>query len=1094
MYMQKTLLSDILTYPVATIAPDNDVQAALSLMRKQRISSLVVTEDDRPLGIFTERDAVFLSHHRQSIEAINVAEVMGAPPLTAPAEMDYRDGYRLITENQVRHLIVVDEAGALTGIITEGDFLAHLSSEFLVRFKEVGALMTREVLTLPTDGSTDDAVRLMANERTSCVVVEEDGRPAGIFTERDLIRLDSARGEISSVPLATVMSRPVHTVHIDTPLPEALQDMDDLGFRRLVVVDKQNSIAGLLTRHDVVKQLYDRHLGHLQETLDRREQELEEVRAQLEAERKLQRSEERLAESQRLAKIGSWELDLINNELWWSDEAFSIFEIDPKKFGASYEAFLDTIHPDDRELVNRTYTESVTNRTPYDLVHRLLFKNGRIKYVNEHCKTFYDDKGKAIRSIGTVQDITEQKQTQEQLAHAEAEWTQAMDQFDQAVYLLDMQRRLLRANKAFYRMIGSDPEHSLGRDIADLVHPEGEDDLCPVCKAQHELREGTIVIEADNPNNPVKQPIEATFKLVRDAADNPTAMLVSVSDLSHSRQIDERLRLSASVFENTAEGIFVTDADGNIIETNPAFTDITGYTRKEVIGCNPRIFQSGRHGRGFYQEMWQTLSESGRWRGEIWNRRKDGAIFPQWQNISAVHDNQRKITHYVSVFSDISQIKESQEKLDHLAYHDALTDLPNRLLLSERLEQAIRHAERHRSQLAVIFMDLDNFKHINDSLGHMQGDRLLQEVSTFLFNAVRQDDTVARVGGDEFVLVLEDVGEPEHVGVIAQKLLSSLDQPILLDGHEVNVTASLGICLYPRDGKDAGTLLRNADAAMYRAKEEGRNTYHFYTEELTRNAFERVLLENSLRQALDKDELTLYYQIQLDLHSNRIVGAEALIRWNHPQLGLVSPAKFITIAEDSGLIIPIGNWVLKEACAQTKRWLDRGIDIGRIAVNIAGAQIKRGGLIEGVTDALNAAGLPANRLELEVSEGFIMQQAESAIRQLHELRLLGVALAIDDFGTGYSSLSYLKQLPIHKLKIDQSFVRDVPDDPNDTAISDAIIAMGRSLGLTVIAEGVEKPEQVTFLKMAGCQEAQGFLFSKPVPAEQFEKLILDHYR
>jgi diguanylate cyclase (GGDEF)-like protein/PAS domain S-box-containing protein len=1090
--MQKTVLADILTYPVATIAPGEDVQKALSLMREQRISSLVVAEDNRPIGIFTERDAVLLSHSHQSIESIQVADVMGTPLLTAPAETDYHDGYQLLTENQVRHIIIVDGTGALAGIISEGDFLAHLSNEFLLRFKEVGALMTHNVLTLPPDATTDDAVRLMADELISCIVVADNERAVGIFTERDLIRLDSVRGEISSVPLSAVMSQPVHTVYVDTPLPEALQDMDDMGFRRLVVVDERSNIAGLLTRHDVVKQIYDHDLGHLQDTLDQRERELEEVRAQLESERQLQRSEERLAESQRLAKIGSWELDLVTNELWWSDEAFSIFEIDAKEFGASYETFLDTIHPDDRELVNQTYRESVINRTPYDLVHRLLFKDGRIKYVNEHCKTFYDDKGKAVRSIGTVQDITEQKQTQEQLAHAEAEWTQAMDQFDQAIYLLDMQRRLLRANKAFYRMINSDPERSLGQHIGKLLHPQIDGKSCALCRAQEELREGSIILEADTPNNPLKRPIEVTFKLVRNIAGHPTAMLINVADLSGARQIDERLRLSASVFENTAEGIFVTDADCNIIETNPAFTDITGYSRKEVIGSNPRIFQSGRHDRGFYQEMWQTLSESGRWRGEIWNRRKDGALFPQWQNISAVFDNQRKITHYVAVFSDISQIKESQEKLDHLAYHDALTDLPNRLLLNERLEQAIRHAERHRTQLAVIFMDLDNFKHINDSLGHMQGDRLLQEVSTFLFNAVRQDDTVARVGGDEFVLVLEDVGEPQHVGMIAQKLLSSLDQPILLDGHEVNVTASLGICLYPRDGDDAAVLLRNADAAMYRAKEEGRNTYQFYTEELTRNAFERVLLENNLRQALDRDQLILYYQPQLDLHSNRIVGAEALIRWQHPQLGLVSPAKFISIAEDSGLIIPIGNWVLQEACAQTRIWLDRGIDIGRIAVNVAGPQITRGGLLKGVTSALSAAELPANRLELEVSEGFIMQHAESAISQLHELRLLGVALAIDDFGTGYSSLSYLKQLPIHKLKIDQSFVRDVPDDPNDTAISDAVIAMGRSLGLTVIAEGVEKPEQVTFLRMAGCQEAQGFLFSKPLPAEKFEKLVLNH--
>ncbi|OOY42425.1 hypothetical protein BOV91_07015 [Solemya velum gill symbiont] len=368
----------------------------------------------------------------------------------------------------------------------------------------------------------------------------------------------------------------------------------------------------------------------------------------------------------------------------------------------------------------------------------------------------------------------------------------------------------------------------------------------------------------------------------------------------------------------------------------------------------------------------------------------------------------------------------------------------------------------------------------------------MQDVAEKLTQSLRREDTVARVGGDEFVLLLGSVSRPEDIANMAEKLLKAFRAPVLLNGHELSIGASLGISLYPQDGKSADELLHNADAAMYRAKEEGRNNYQFYTEALTYKAFERVLMENNLRQALEKEEFILHYQPQLDLHTGKIVGAEALIRWQQPQLGLISPSRFIPIAEDSGLIMPIGEWVLQEACSQAKKWLDKGIDIGRIAVNVAGPQLQRGRLVEVVQDVLAKCGLPASRLEIEVTESLLMQKTESAIKQLDELRQLGIVLAIDDFGTGYSSLSYLKQLPIHKLKIDRSFVHDIPGDPDDMAIADAVIALGKSLGLTVIAEGVETLEQAEFLRGAGCQEVQGYLYSQPVTAEQFEQLISLH--
>lgn len=565
-----------------------------------------------------------------------------------------------------------------------------------------------------------------------------------------------------------------------------------------------------------------------------------------------------------------------------------------------------------------------------------------------------------------------------------------------------------------------------------------------------------------------------------------------VTDITEQVTAEENLKLTSKAFENSAEGIIITDANANILRVNQAFVDITGYTREEVIGQNPRFLQSGRHGGSFYKEMWETIHRDGYWRGEIWNRRKDGTTFPEWEHISSVVNAKNIITHYIAIFSDITTIKQSQEKLNYLAHHDPLTNLPNRTLFIDRLEKAILRAQRNQSNFLVIFLDLDRFKHINDSLGHLIGDLLLQHVARRLTSAIRKNDTVARLGGDEFVLLLEDIGNKSAIASMAEKLMAEFHVPFMLDDHEVRVTPSIGICLFPEDGEDSETLLRNADAAMYRAKGDGRNTYQFYTHELTQRAYERVLMENRLSQAIAKDELLLHYHPQIDLTTGKVIGAEALIRWQHPEMGLVPPSDFIPLSEETGLIHPIGKWVLQEACCQGKRWMEQGIELDRIAVNIAGAQLQRGNLLSEVKQTLQDTQLPPNKLELEVIENFIMQQATSGIHQLKEIRDLGVTLSIDDFGTGYSSLSYLKLLPIQKLKIDRSFVADIPHDSDDIAITKAIIALGQSLGLTVIAEGVENEQQLEFLNQEGCQEAQGYFYAKPMCAEDFE-VFLQHW-
>ncbi len=551
----------------------------------------------------------------------------------------------------------------------------------------------------------------------------------------------------------------------------------------------------------------------------------------------------------------------------------------------------------------------------------------------------------------------------------------------------------------------------------------------------------------------------------------------------------DALGKAAAVFENTSEGVLIADEAGNIVAVNKAFESITGYQEQEVLGRNPRVIKSNRHDDEFYGSMWSQILEKGVWRGEIWNRRKNGDVFPVWQSIRAIYDEKANVSHYVSVFSDISSIKQSQEKLDFLAYHDPLTGLPNRLLFQDRLEHALNHAKREQHGVALLFLDLDRFKNINDSLGHPLGDVLLVEVSKRLSQHVRQDDTVARLGGDEFVVILERVEKPEDPAILAQKIIDTFEEPIIAEGYELLVTMSIGISQYPNDGEDVPTLVKNADAALYRAKEEGRNCFQFYTSELTENVIERLAMENALRGALQANELVLYYQPIISLKTGRVAGAETLLRWNHPEHGTILPDRFIALAEDTGLILSIGAWVLQQACQQAKYWLDRSCDLKRIAVNVSGLQIQRGRFASIVKDALDATGLDGRHLELEITENMIMKNTDKAISVLNELKEMGVQISIDDFGTGYSSMSYLKQLPIDKLKIDQSFVRDIEIDENDKAITRAVKALAKSLQLSVVAEGIETVEQEMFLKDLGCEEGQGYLYSKPVTAAEFEGLL-----
>lgn len=552
----------------------------------------------------------------------------------------------------------------------------------------------------------------------------------------------------------------------------------------------------------------------------------------------------------------------------------------------------------------------------------------------------------------------------------------------------------------------------------------------------------------------------------------------------------EKLRLADQVFESTGEGIIVTDINAKIVAVNPAFEEITGFSKAEALGKTPRILKSRRHEKAFFHEMWNTLLSTGHWRGEVWNRRKNGEIYPEWLTINEVKNSEGLTSHFVGVFNDISAIKETQAQLDFLAHHDPLTHLPNRTLFLDRLGHALRHAQRENHNLAVLFLDLDRFKTINDTLGHPVGDDLLLQAAERMLESIRSEDTLARLGGDEFVLLLEDNSAAQQAVVVAHKLLQIFNHPMVIQDHALTVTVSIGIAVFPHDGKDVDTLLKHADRAMYQAKQQGRNTYQFFSSALTTGAFERLVMENALRGAIARNELLLFYQPQIDLTKRTLAGVEALVRWRHADLGMVSPAQFIPLAEDMGIIGEIGSWVLNEAARQMAEWQAQGFNVPRVSVNLSMQQIDREDLAGQIAAALEKVHVPTGQLELEVTESMIMRQPEQAMHILDNLRKQGILISIDDFGTGYSSLAYLKNLPLDRLKIDQSFVQDIGRDKHGEAIVRVIIALAKNLGLETVAEGVESNEQAQFLETEGCNIAQGFLFARPMPANE---IVLEGY-
>ncbi len=654
------------------------------------------------------------------------------------------------------------------------------------------------------------------------------------------------------------------------------------------------------------------------------------------------------------------------------------------------------------------------------------------------------------------------------------------------ILVLDPQGKPLQANHSFYHLTGYKKEELTALSLAHIF-PHFTGSLAPSSVEEHSAMQyaETPLLRKDGG----QLCVDCVCDIQLDEKQHSKYVIFTCLDITERKQDENRLRQAAAVFENTAEGVVITDLQGGIIKTNKAFTDTTGYSFDEAKGKTPALLQSGQQDHDFYKSMWNNLEEHGHWQGEIINRRKSGEIYHEWLTISSVLNEFEQPVNYVGVFSDISAIKQSEKKIDYLSQHNDLTGLPNRLLFNDRLAHALQRAIRDQLRMAVIMMDLDRLKDINTTLGHEKGDDIIKRFAKRLQDTVRSEDTVAHLGGDEFAIIVEDIPNTDHATRIANNILSVFKKEYLMDDKEIYVSGSIGISLCPNDGSDGDTLTQNAKTAMYQAKQGGGNNYQFYMSEMNTQSLELLLLESNLRKALERDEFQVFYQPQFDLKQKKLIGMEALIRWFHPEQGMISPAHFIPLAEESHLIVDIGHWVLRTACAQTKVWHDKGFKKLKVAVNLSARQFSHGHLAEDVAQILEETGLKAPFLKLELTESILIQEENSVIDTLQALQEMGVTLAIDDFGTGYSSLSYLKRFPIAELKIDQSFVRDIEDLKQDAEIVSAIISLGQRLHLGIVAEGIESQTQIEFLHKQGCHTGQGYFFSRPIDTLAFEAFL-----
>lgn len=826
-------------------------------------------------------------------------------------------------------------------------------------------------------------------------------------------------------------------------------------------------------------------IASLPRTLKKNHREWCELQQQRQAENDRLANQARLADAQEIAQLGNWKWNLATNNIYCSDEMFVILGIARTEFTNGFDDIVNFIHTEDREMVTLTINNVIENCMPFELEFRIIQPQSKVVMVRSQGKPTLNERGDISHITGITQDISRSYETQKQLNLLAS----ALEASADSIVITDIDGQIVWANPAMTRLSGYKYTELVG-ETPNLWHSLNQnkllfDELWETILSG-KTWQGELINRKKNGEEYLE---EQTITSVLNERGEISHFVAIKRDISARKEIEAKNLQAAQVFEHSIEGIVICDANNTIIRVNPAFSKITGYNEHEIIGKKPNILNSGKHDKKFFAGLWNDLNTKGVWQGEIWNRRKNGETYPEFLTISTLRDPQGHIIEYIAIFADISDRKQDEEHIHRLAYYDKLTNLPNRTLIQEVLKKALTlRNDDDEDLVGILNIDIDRFFTINETMGHEAGDQLLQIIARRITRCNDEMDKTARISSDEFTIICPNIDSPNTLSKKAQRLLESIAEPIKLNQQEVFVTASIGIAIAPGDGDNEAILFRNAESARNHAKREG-NSFQFFNDEMNTQGFEQLVMKSSLRRALERNEFQLYYQPQIDIMTGQIVGAESLIRWLHPDLGLVSPNRFIPILEETGLIAEVGKWVLETACRQNKQWQEAGHKPIQIAVNLSPRQFRQKDLIITIQSILEKTGLDAQWLELEVTESSIMDNPEEVVETLNSLHNLGIKLSIDDFGTGYSSLNYLKTFPIDVLKIDRSFIRDITFDKDDEIIVKTIIAMGHNLGLKIIAEGVEDNEQLELVKKYQCEWFQGFYFSQPLSVEAFTELL-----
>jgi diguanylate cyclase (GGDEF)-like protein/PAS domain S-box-containing protein len=803
---------------------------------------------------------------------------------------------------------------------------------------------------------------------------------------------------------------------------------------------------------------------------------------------KLKAQEDILKEFSILSGLGSWEVDFKTHQTIWSENLYNVYQV-PKDTPLNLETFFNLILPEYVEEAKRIIELSTKSRDMFSFQAKAKRGDGKIIDILINGKTLFDEKNEPVKFLGSTQDITPIMELQQETQ----ELSQLVEQSSNEIYIVELETlNYIYVNHGATKSLQYSKEELLSMSIRD-VNPYLKNDEIERLKKLLE-NNGNIL------NKTIHKRKDGSLYYVQSylhliTYKNKKCYVIFDTDISQIIELESKYKRQAKILENIHDSVISTDNCGNIITWNNGSKKLFGYDTFEAIGKNIKMIYSNKN-KFTLSECFQNINDGVNLNTELILVHKEKTPIICDVSLSASKDDMGQIIGYIGYIQDISKHKETQrmleiqtEKLRHQAHHDMLTNLPNRVLFRDRLDQNIASSKRNNKKFALLFIDLDQFKNINDSLGHHVGDEVLIEASKRLSTVIREEDTLSRLGGDEFTIILKDIKDSKNAVIVAQKIIDILKEPIIIKDLELYVSSSIGISVYPDDTKEGDNLIKYADAAMYKAKDEGRNNYQFYSSEMTESAFERVIMEQSLRVAIKEESFVVYYQPQIDSKTNKLVGMEALVRWEHTDAGIISPEKFIPLAEETGMIIQIDLIVLRNAMYQFKAWIDQGFNPGKLSLNLSAKQIENNNFIEILSDTMKKLQFDPAWLTLEITEGQIMKNPEDSIKRLKEINNLGIEIAIDDFGTGYSSLAYLKRLPVNKLKIDKAFVEGLPDDDEDIAISKAIIALAQILNLKLVAEGVETKEQQEFMAANGCNVIQGYYYSKPLDTHNMNKFL-----